>query len=573
MKKLILVKPSEEYIDSIISYRQEFLDDGGHFNGDSGLRKFEDINAWIEQCCLKEHRETVPNPDWVEAEQFMLVYEGENYILGMINFRHYLNDYLAEYAGHIGYGVRPSERKKGYAKAMLNLCLEKCRERGLDKILITCDEDNEASRRTIIAGGGVFDRIAVEGDNKVNRYWISLLPKFVYGTSNPAKLKSMRDCLAPLGIKIVGLKETDIAVPEVNENGNTPPQNARIKALAYYKAFNRPVFACDSGLYIDGLADEEQPGVHVRMVGGKRLNDDEMVAHYAAIAGRLGGKAVARYKNAICLVLNENVIYEHFGDDISGNAFCIVDKPHPKRIEGFPLDCISVHVETGEYYYWHNRDDDAGMMFEGFQKFFSNVLVQNNVIHHYDALVDENNDPVHDPDPLKAHMNKWDGELFIEAMKLTPDKSVLEIGVGTGRLAVRVCDKCKSFTGIDIAPKTIERAGVNLKGFPNANLVCADFLTHEFNKTFDVIYSSLTFMHIKNKKDAVNKTASLLNNGGMFVLSINKNRQTEIDYGNRKIQVYPDTSEEISSLLTEAGLIIEKQFETEFAVIFVAKKG
>ncbi len=71
---LMLVSPSEEYIDEIRSYRQEFFDDGGHFNGDSGLRKFEDINAWIEQCRLMENKETVPNPDWVEADQYMLVY-------------------------------------------------------------------------------------------------------------------------------------------------------------------------------------------------------------------------------------------------------------------------------------------------------------------------------------------------------------------------------------------------------------------------------------------------------------------------------------------------------------------
>ncbi|MDD4494606.1 MAG: non-canonical purine NTP pyrophosphatase [Eubacteriales bacterium] len=399
------------------------------------------------------------------------------------------------------------------------------------------------------------------------------MTSLIYGTGNPAKLQSMRDCLAPLGIEIIGLNETGIAIPDVDENGNTPLENARIKALAYYNALNRPVFACDSGLYIDGLKDEEQPGVHVRMVGGKRLNDDEMVTHYAAIAERLGGKAVARYRNAICLVLNENEIYEHFGDDISGNTFCFVDKPHPKRIEGFPLDCISVHIESGEYYYWHRSNGDVGMMNKGFQAFFNNVLAQNNIIIHYDTLIDENNDPVYDPEPLKEHMDKWDGELFIEAMQLTPDKSVLEIGVGTGRIAMRVCDKCKNFTGIDISTKTVERAKENLHGFQNICLIHGDFLTHSFLKSFDVIYSSLTFMHIKDKQTAIEKTAGLLTQCGRFILSIDKNQQSEIDLGNRKITVYPDEPKEIALLLTEAGLSIEKQFETDFAVIFVAKKG
>lgn len=180
LEKLKLIKPSAEHIDDIRAYRQEFFDDGGHFNGDSGLRTFEDMGAWIEHCRLMENKDTVPNPDWVEADQFMLIREGERKILGMINFRHDLNDYLAEYAGHIGYGVRPSERHQGYAKAMLALCLEKCRSLGLDRVLITCDDDNEASRRTILACGGVFERTAQEGEKILERYWITLDPLAAY---------------------------------------------------------------------------------------------------------------------------------------------------------------------------------------------------------------------------------------------------------------------------------------------------------------------------------------------------------------------------------------------------------
>lgn len=222
----------------------------------------------------------------------------------------------------------------------------------------------------------------------------SITTSFVYGTGNCAKLESMRDCLAPLGVGIISLGETGVDVPHVDENGKTPLENARLKALAYYRALNRPVFACDSGLYIDGLTCDEQPGVHVRIVNGKRMSDDEMVAHYANIAKRLGGRAVAQYKNAICLVVNEDKIYEHFGDDISGGTFYLVDKPHPRRIEGFPLDCLSVHIKSGEYYYWHRPNGDVGMINKGFQAFFRKILL---------ALKVENNCPKCSCDLLQNH--------------------------------------------------------------------------------------------------------------------------------------------------------------------------
>ena len=174
--KPVLVKPCEMYIDEICAYRRESLEYDKWIHGSGGLSQFEDINAWITQCRLSERKETVPNPDWVESEQFVLVCEDGRRILGMINFRHYLNELIAERGGHIGYSVRPIERRRGYAKAMLMLCLEKCREFGTDKVLLTCDFDNEASRRTIISCGGKFERLADSEDGKkdTERYWIVL---------------------------------------------------------------------------------------------------------------------------------------------------------------------------------------------------------------------------------------------------------------------------------------------------------------------------------------------------------------------------------------------------------------
>ncbi len=87
---------------------------------------------------------------------------------------------------------------------------------------------------------------------------------------------------------------------------------------------------------------------------------------------------------------------------------------------------------------------------------------KDDVIIHYDTLIDLNNDPVHDPEPLKEYMDKWDGAFFIEKLNLQDTDTILEIGVGTGRLAVRVAPYCQKFYGIDVSPKTIERATLNL---------------------------------------------------------------------------------------------------------------
>ncbi|MBO4767232.1 MAG: class I SAM-dependent methyltransferase, partial [Lachnospiraceae bacterium] len=142
---------------------------------------------------------------------------------------------------------------------------------------------------------------------------------------------------------------------------------------------------------------------------------------------------------------------------------------------------------------------------------------------HYDLLIEENNDPVRDPVVLQEYMDLWDGQLFLEMLELNPSKSVLEIGVGTGRLAVRTAPCCRHLTGIDMSAKTIERAQENLREYPNISLICNDFLTHSFSETFDVIYSSLTMMHFPDKALVIGKMSSLLNDDGILCISIDKN--------------------------------------------------
>lgn len=198
---------------------------------------------------------------------------------------------------------------------------------------------------------------------------------------------------------------------------------------------------------------------------------------------------------------------------------------------------------------------------------------KDDVIIHYDTLIDLNNDPVHDPEPLKEHMDKWDGAFFIEKLNLQDNDSVLEIGVGTGRLAVRVAPYCHKFYGIDVSPKTIERATLNLSAYHNCTFICGDFLDYNFENAFHVIYSSLTFMHIENKLNAIQKVFSLLTKPGRFVLSIDKNQKEYIDIGVCKTKVFPDNPEHIINCLKVAGFSSIEQYEREFSYILVADIG
>ena len=191
---------------------------------------------------------------------------------------------------------------------------------------------------------------------------------------------------------------------------------------------------------------------------------------------------------------------------------------------------------------------------------------------HYDMLIDENNDPFRDLPELQEYMNTWDGNPFLEALELSKDKSVLEIGIGTGRIAVKVAPCCLKMTGIDISPKTIERAKDNLKEYGNISFVCSDFNSHEFDETFDVIYSSLTMMHFENKAAVITKIAKLLKDNGIFCLSIDKNQSEYIDMGTRKIKVYPDNLDNIISIIGETAMSVVKVIETDNAYIVVSRK-
>ena len=211
--------------------------------------------------------------------------------------------------------------------------------------------------------------------------------KLLYGTGNPAKLDAMRHRLADLGIELVGLKElSDARMPEIVEDGQTPLENARKKAQAYFEAFHMPVFSCDSGLYFDDIAGEDQPGVHVRTVNGKYLSDEEMTAYYAGLAERYGGLK-GRYKNAISLILDENHRYEAMEPSMESAPFGMVSIPHPMSKKGFPLDRLSIDLRTGKYYYDLNAKEaalDQLAVEDGFLQFFERAMEEYHKMERYE---------------------------------------------------------------------------------------------------------------------------------------------------------------------------------------------
>lgn len=175
---ICLINPSIAYAEDLWKFRQEVLDSNDserdRFAGCCSLEKCTSAEEWIR--IVKEYNNAATCPkDKAPSVTYLAVRIADNKIVGIANLRYSLsNPILASWGGHVGYSVRPSERRKGYAKEMLRQVISRCPSLGIDSLLVTCDSSNLPSKRTIIACGGIYEKsIMVEGE-PVERYWISV---------------------------------------------------------------------------------------------------------------------------------------------------------------------------------------------------------------------------------------------------------------------------------------------------------------------------------------------------------------------------------------------------------------
>lgn len=179
-EKFKLIKPSLDYKDAAIQYINEFYEYNSQIHGvgglDIALKKGLSFEDWVENSIKMNDKDYAYSKGKVPAITYILLRENDNRIIGFIDLRLELNDYLRNFGGHIGYSIRPIERRKGYNKINLYLCLLEAQKNGLDEVLITCADYNDGSRNSIKSFDGVLEKTTydeLDGET-MELYWIDV---------------------------------------------------------------------------------------------------------------------------------------------------------------------------------------------------------------------------------------------------------------------------------------------------------------------------------------------------------------------------------------------------------------
>lgn len=237
--ELELIFPTKEYKKEVEEYLQEFLDNGeNEIAGDGGLDRIRDFDKWLEKVQNDLSVDTI-DKDRIPATLYLTIRKSDKKIVGNLQIRHFLNEKLLNYGGHIGDSVRPSERRKGYATEQIRLALEKCKELGIDNVLMDCDKTNIGSAKSIQKNGGILENEIYVGNEIVQRYWISLKKRFV---TNPNNMEIVKDGNFKIksfdNVDFVGdialIKFNKMNKPYMVENINLCMANDNYKWLEFY---------------------------------------------------------------------------------------------------------------------------------------------------------------------------------------------------------------------------------------------------------------------------------------------------------------------------------------------------
>ncbi|AIM17849.1 MULTISPECIES: GNAT family N-acetyltransferase [Neobacillus] len=173
MEQLFLIRPSMDYESEYLAFYKEWKESGEVMIPWVISEDRSNFQAMIQFLLDSEQGKNIPS-NWVPSSTFWLVNENKK-VIGVVNIRHQLTESLFNSGGHIGYGIRPSERRKGYATKLLSLSLEKAKELALEKVLLVCDAKNIGSEKTILKNGGIPDTDFMKEDGTIlKRYWIHL---------------------------------------------------------------------------------------------------------------------------------------------------------------------------------------------------------------------------------------------------------------------------------------------------------------------------------------------------------------------------------------------------------------